>query len=96
MVKSSQLSHADKMKVAIDKLESKRTNKLIKKRIIGRVSDKKPDLASELINIKSRRVNFKWHLGNKIGENLFFTPFFNSLSDDILIVVFSILSKFFM
>ena len=81
LARSSQLSHADKMKVAIDKLESKRTNKLIKKRIIGRVSDKKPDLASELINIKSRSVNFKWHLGNKIGENscYFVCTFYNSM-----------------
>eukprot|EP00794_Sanderia_malayensis_P021355 gene21355-23431_t len=31
----------------------------------------KPDLASELVKIKSRRVNFKWHLGNKIGEGQF-------------------------
>ena len=58
------------MGTLIDKLERKRTNKLIKKKIIGRVSDRKPDLASELVSIKSRRVSFKWLLGNKIGKYL--------------------------
>lgn len=56
------------MKASIEKLEKARKEKLMNEKIIGRVSDRKPDLASELVNIKSRRVNFKWHLGNKIGE----------------------------
>ena len=68
LVRSSRLNHLDKRKASIDKLERKRTEKLIKKKIIGKISDKKPDLASDLVNIKSRRVNFKWNLGNKIGR----------------------------
>ena len=61
------VTQEDRRAAVIKKLERKRNDKLFKKRIIGRVSDKKPDLASELVKIKSRRVNFKWHLGNKIG-----------------------------
>ena len=68
LVRSSRMNHLDKMRASIEKLERKRTDKLIRKKIIGRISDKKPDLASDLVNIKSRRVNFKWNLGNKIGR----------------------------
>ena len=64
---SSTLSHLDQMGRAIRKLEKKRNDMLFQEKIIGRVSDRKPDLASDLVNISSRRVNFKWHMGNKIG-----------------------------
>ncbi|XP_065056880.1 mitogen-activated protein kinase kinase kinase 4-like [Rhopilema esculentum] len=72
---SSTISHLDQMGREIRKLEKKRNDMLFREKIIGRVSDRKPDLASDLVNISSRRVNFKWHMGNKIGEGQFGTVY---------------------
>ena len=50
-------------------LEYTRQTSLFEKHIIGRVSNKKRDLAGELAVIP-KRVPFKWQRGNKIGRTL--------------------------
>ena len=62
------LTPIEKIRKSLSRIEKRRNETLLKDRIIGRVSDKKPDLASDLVKIKSRRVNFKYLLGNKIGN----------------------------
>ena len=50
-------------------LEYNRHVKMLDKGVIGRVSNKKRDLAGELAFIP-KRVPFKWQRGNKIGKTL--------------------------
>jgi hypothetical protein len=50
-------------------LEYSRQTTLFDKHVIGRVSNKKRDLAGELAVIP-KRVPFKWQRGNKIGRTL--------------------------
>ena len=51
-------------------LEYARQSALLDKGVIGKVSNKKRDLAGELAVIP-KRVPFKWQRGNKIGNHLF-------------------------
>eukprot|EP00111_Clytia_hemisphaerica_P003243 TCONS_00009253-protein len=55
---------------AIQEIEERRTAKLQHMRVIGNVTYKKANFASELVH-NVRKVNFKWQLGNKIGEGQF-------------------------
>jgi len=57
---------AIRVRNAIKEIEERRTAKLQHMRVIGNVTYKKPNFASELVH-NVRRVNFKWQLGNKIG-----------------------------
>ena len=57
---------AIRVRNAIKEIEERRTAKLHHMRVIGNVTYKKPNFASELVH-NVRRVNFKWQLGNKIG-----------------------------
>ena len=52
---------------AIQEIEERRTAKLQHMRVIGSVTYKKANFASELVH-NVRKVNFKWQLGNKIGN----------------------------
>lgn len=52
---------------AVAGLEYTRQRELLDKGVIGRISNKKRDLAGELAVIP-KRVPFKWQRGNKIGK----------------------------
>ena len=55
---------------AVAELEYTRQAALLDKGVIGKISNKKRDLAGELAVIP-KRVPFKWQRGNKIGNHLF-------------------------
>ena len=59
-------SRISKVRKSIADLERKRHISLLEKHVIGKVSNKKRDLAGELAVIP-KRVPFKWQRGNKIG-----------------------------
>ena len=63
---------------AIQEIEERRTAKLQHMHVIGNVTYKKPNFASELVH-NVRRVNFKWQLGNKIGKKAVSRLFFYHL-----------------
>ena len=62
----SRLNH---IRSCVAELENSRHQQLFDKGVIGRVSNKKRDLAGELA-VGPKRVPFKWQRGNKIGESL--------------------------
>ena len=59
----------DRVREGVAVLEYSRQTTLFEKHVIGRVSNKKRDLAGELAVIP-KRVPFKWQRGNKIGKTL--------------------------
>ena len=61
-------SRLESIRRALRNLENSRNQRLFDKRVIGRVSSRHRDIASELANISNRRVPFKWQRGNKIGK----------------------------
>ena len=53
---------------ALQEIEERRTAKLQHMKVIGSETNKKEDLVRDLVQVNYRRVNFKWQLGNKIGQ----------------------------
>ena len=58
-----------RVRSCIADLEHHRHQRSLDRGVIGRISNKKRDLAGELAVIP-KRVPFKWQRGNKIGEEL--------------------------
>ena len=66
-VEETPQSRIDRVRVRVAELEYSREMRLLDKGVIGRLSNKKRDLAGELAVIP-KRVPFKWQRGNKIGK----------------------------
>ncbi|KAL3881975.1 hypothetical protein ACJMK2_028357 [Sinanodonta woodiana] len=58
----------DRVMSVIEKLENERLKKLQEKRVIGRVTGRRSEVS---YHTYARKVNFRWHKGNKIGEGQF-------------------------
>lgn len=60
-----------RVRSALQEIDERRTAKLQHMRVIGIVTNKQANFASQLVHMNVRRVNFKWQLGIKIGEGQF-------------------------
>lgn len=61
-----------RVRSALQEIDERRTAKLQHMRVIGIVTNKQANFASQLVHMNVRRVNFKWQLGIKIGKTYFF------------------------
>ena len=59
-----------RMLYQLEKLEGTREKKLFEEGIIGRLSNRQRDVASELIDASKRKSKYRWQRSKKIGIRL--------------------------